>query len=221
MYQNRRKLISRIIFFALLLGAIWLVINYFTSSKTVSIRATNITSLSLREEGSDKVIKELPGTATSVRVKKTKTYVLAFTAANEYASGATIIAPETKTVTINPDFSEAKLQQILDAEISSINNIITTSGTNISTLYTIDRGQLSHFGEWYFTTLTYKGPPDVEPSDTLVVGVLKKDGAWVAELLPNIIFTTADNPKVSREFIDAANAYQNKHVTPVEELYYR
>lgn len=204
-----------------LVGVIAYTINYFTSTRTVSISTKNTASFNVSEEGSNGVGKDSPATTKSVRIQKDKTYTVAYKGVSGYGNGTIVITPTTTTVTINPDFSSEKLTQMLDAEIGTINAVIAASGTNITTHYTIERGQLSHFGDWYFTTLKYIGSADDESSDTLVVGLQKKSGKWVTVLFPDIVFTTAAYPDVARDFIDYANEYHSARVTPVEESYYQ
>lgn len=217
MYQDPRKLIRFALFGILIIGIILYVITYFTSTRTVKIAAKNITSFSLNEKDDMGTAKKNPPSKTSVRLKKGRAYTLSYIGRSGYDNGMTAITPTTTTITINPDYSTEKSDKMLDAEISAINGVITKSGTSIDTLYTIQRGILSHFGEWYFTTLKYRGSPDDESSDTLVVGLQKKQGKWVTILPPDIIFTTAAYPDAPRDFINAANAYQNTHITPVGE----
>ncbi len=217
MYTNRSKVIVRVASIVVMLGAIGFVINYFASTRSVAIDAKNTATFSIVEEGSDAIGKDTPASNSSVRVKNDKTYTVAYKGVAGYANGATTITPTTTTVTINPDYSDEKLSQMLDSEIVAINAAIVSSGTNITTLYTVDRGQLSHFGEWYFTTLTYTGSSDDESSDTLVVGLQKKSGKWVPVLPPDILFTTIAYPDVERSFINTANAYHDTRVSPTEE----
>lgn len=215
MLRDRRKIIRYAIVGFVGVGFIGYIMTYFASTRTIAVTAKNITGYTANEEG--KTGKKMSASKKSFRIKKDKAYTLNYTGANGYADGVVPIDTSTKSVTINPDYSAERLNKMLVSEISALTTAILASGTSIDTLYTINQGSLSHFGEWYFTTLTYKGSSEDTSSDTLVVGLQKKDGVWEATLPPDIIFTTAAYPDVSREFINAANAYQNARVTPVEE----
>ena len=193
------------------------VIHYYSSTRIIHLDVQNITSLRF-DEGTKKG-KTYPANTTSVRINKNQTYSVVYTASAGYQSGTQNVETTDTVVTIRPDYSSSKLSELLDAEITAINAAIIDSGTNIETLYTINRGQLSNFGTWYFTTLTYKGSADDDNSDTLVVGLQKKNDTWVASLTPNIIFTTAAYPTVSRGFIEAANNYQKSAISPTAESY--
>lgn len=219
MYQDRRKIIRYAIIGFVGVGFIGYIVTYFASTRTVAVTAKNITGYTVDEE--DKTGKKMSAAKKSFRIKKDKAYTLNYTGASGYADGVVPIDTSTKSVTINPDYSAEKLNQMLVSEMSALTTAILASGTSIDALYTINQGSLSHFGEWYFTTLTYKGSSEDASSDTLVVGLQKKNGAWQATLPPDIVFTTAAYPDAPRDFINAANAYQNARVTPVEESYYQ
>lgn len=216
MYQDRRKIIRFGIFAIVLVGVVMLSVSYFTSTRSVAITTKNVVSFSVSEQ-QGKPGKKITKPSASVRIKKGKTYIVSYTGTSGFATSTSIITPETTSVSIDPDYSAEKLGKMLDAEIGAINTAITASGTAIDTLYTIQRGTLSHFGEWYFTTLKYNGSTDDQSSDTLVVGLQKKQGTWTAVLTPDIIFTTAAYPDVSRDFINAGNDYHYLHVIPTEE----
>lgn len=221
MYQNRNRLILGTIIIGVVVGVVGFTMYYFISTRSVSVHAKNVVSFSIAKQNTTKSGTEKSGSTKTIRLKKGKAYSLNFLGAEGYSSGNMAIIPDATSININPDYSAAKLAQMLESEIGAINSAILGSGTSINELYSVERGQLSHYGEWYFTTLKYKGSVDDESSDTLVVGLQKKQGSWIVMLSPGIIFTTADYPDTPREFIDAANAYQNNHVTPTEELYYR
>lgn len=216
MYQDRRKFIHLGVLVIAIIGIASLVVSYFASTRTVAITTKNVVSFTVSEQ-QGKLGKKITSPTASVRIKKGKTYIVNYTGASGFATSTSIITPEATSVSINPDYSAEKLDKMLSAEIGTINTAITASGTAIDTLYTIQRGALSHFGEWYFTTLKYNGSTDDQSSDTLVVGLQKKQGVWTAVLTPDIIFTTAAYPDVSRDFINAGNDYHYLHVIPTEE----
>lgn len=193
-------------------------INYFSSSRVVTVSAKNINNLSLSSAVSgDADDKSYPGTTTRLRVKKDVSYRLIYTGANGYADGDVAVTPETQNITINPDYSAEKLHGMLTGDLPTIQSIIRTEYPSIDQLYVLDTGNLAHYGEWYFTTLTYKGSSDDESSDTLVVGLQKVDNTWKFTLTPNIVFTTHDYPDASRAFVDAANQYRSTHITASSE----
>lgn len=216
MQPSQRKhpliIIGIVTFF--LIVAILYTVNYFSSSRTVSIHAIHIKSLTLTnpEKNGDKG-KTYAATAKTIRVKKDTTYQLTYAGADGYTDGGVAITPETKTITITPDYSAEKLQSMLSAELSTIQGVIRAAYPTVDQVYTLNTGSLSHYGEWYFTTLTYKGSADDESSDTLVLGMQQSSGEWKLTLTPNIVFTTHDYPGVSRVFINAANQYRIDHVT--------
>jgi len=215
MLQNHRRLVWYGIVGLLVLGVIGYTLTYFATTRVVAVSSKNIASFSVGEQNK-KASKQMPASKKSVRIKKGETYIFNYIGASGYADGKMSASPTTNIVTINPDYSADTLNKMLGSDLAAINAAIASSGISIDTLYTIQKGTLSNFGNWYFTTLAYNGSKDDASSDTLVVGLQKKQGVWIVVLTPDIIFTTAAYPDVSRDFIDAANAYQNSHIIPVE-----
>lgn len=191
-------------------------IQYYASTRVVQVKAHNISQYKILESEDLGKGKTYSSDIVSVRVKKGHNYTIQYMATSGYQNGSQDLKSTDQTITISPDYSSDKLEQILNSEIGTINDVIARSGTNILNLYTIDRGMLSNYGNWYFTTLTYKGSSDDDSSDTLVVGLQKQKNSWVVVLRPDIIFTTAAYPDVSRDFINAANNYQKSRVIPTE-----
>lgn len=189
---------------------------YFGSTRTISVSAKNISAFSISQEGNTTKSKIYSANTHSIRISKNKKYLLTYTAVNGYQGGTENISVTDTAIAITPDYSLEKLDNMLTSQIDNINSQIRQSGTNIEVTYVINRGTLSNYGNWYFTTLTYKGSSDDDNSDTLVVGLQKKNGEWKVILNPDIFFTTAAYPSVSRDFIDAANTYQKTHVIPTE-----
>lgn len=217
MRSKRFFVIIGIAAFFIVAGLIY-TINYFSSSRIVTVSATHISALTLAESNTNNTKgRSYPAATTQLRVKKETNYQLSYMGVSDYANGYVTITPETQNITINPDYSAEKLHSILTSELPTIQSIIRTEYPTVDQLYTLNTGNLAHYGEWYFTTLTYKGSFDDESSDTLVVGLQKVDNAWKFTLTPNIVFTTHDYPDAPRAFIDAANQYRSGYVTASSE----
>lgn len=196
-------------------------VHYFLSTRIVGVSAKNTSKFLVSVASNPKTQKTYPASTTSIRISKDKEYNLTYLAVSGYRNGSQTIRPSDQSVTINPDYSTDTLDALLNTQLDIINTAIRQISPVVDSLYTIDKGSLSNYGNWYFTTLTYKGSIDDENSDTLVVGLQKQKDGWVVALPPDIIFTTVAYPQVSRDFIDAANEYQKNNVTPREESYYR
>lgn len=214
--RRRITLISLLFVFAI---GLFLTIRFFVSTRIIPASTKNISSMSLVEVGNNKG-KNLPSTAKSIRVWNNRTYILSYTAVSGYANGSISITPSTTTVKINPDYSSEKITALLDEATPAIITALHTAAPTIDQYYTISKGTLMNWGNWYFTTLVYKGSSDDESSDTLVTGLQKINNEWKVVLFPDIIFTTSTHPDVSRSFIDAANKYRFNSVKPTAESYY-
>lgn len=91
------------------------------------------------------------------------------------------IKQPTKTVELAP--TKDQLDERLDKELPALSAALTAAYPTIPNEYIIDRGKLYGNGEWYGTTLTYKGA-DVDNRDTLRVLMQKKDNIWVVRSTP-------------------------------------
>jgi hypothetical protein len=82
---------------------------------------------------------------------------------------------------------------------------LQASNPKISQLYVINAGSLYHHGEWYGTTLSYKGP-DALSRDTLRTVLHKVNGAWEVAAPPKLVLSAKDYPDVPAKVLSAVNA---------------
>lgn len=76
-----------------------------------------------------------------------------------------------------------ELANLLETELPGITSAFNQTLPTAAEQYTIDRGRLYEQGQWYGTTLTYKGA-DQANRDTLRVIMQKKDGRWIVRTTP-------------------------------------
>lgn len=96
--------------------------------------------------------------------------------------------PVKKTVYIPLD--DAYLKKQLETENVRIQQAITDRYPLLTNLYTINEGKLYGRGEWYGTTLTYKGL-DSDNRDTLRILLKKSSDKWsVASTPPTPLLST-------------------------------
>lgn len=217
--SRKGKIVLACLFGALLI-VLFSVVRYFTQTRIVPISAKNISSVSLRESSEDvDKNKDYSANTKSVRVWKNKTYSLTYKGTDGYANGSININQQTTTITIDPDYSQAKNSALLAEAAQSITAALYGSVPRIDQYYQVSRGSIMNHGQWYLTNLIYKGSSDDESSDTLTTGLQKVGNEWKVVLFPNILFTTSANEGVSKSFIDAANNYRFNTVTPAAESY--
>lgn len=88
----------------------------------------------------------------------------------------------TKPVTMKLP-TKTELVNKLKTEQATITSVLLASYPKIATDYIVNQGQLYDQGEWYGTTLTYKGT-DTMNRDTLRVLMQKKQGLWIVRTTP-------------------------------------
>ena len=109
-----------------------------------------------------------------------------------------------KPVLINPYFSDNRLDELLNIELQRIQNVIKKTYPTVDDLYVISDGKLFHFGDWYGTTLVYRGEYS-QNSDTLRIILHKKGGVWVIATQPDILLTTTAYPSVPFDILSRTN----------------
>lgn len=97
-------------------------------------------------------------------------------------------APITQTVPIS--LPDKKLEELRAQDFSAIQQVVLERYPTLLSLYTFNDGKLYDRGQWYATTLTYKGS-DTENRDTLRLVAEKQAGQWK-------LITTSIRPLVSR-----------------------
>jgi hypothetical protein len=99
------------------------------------------------------------------------------------------------SITIDPDYSDNYLEQLLTTQIDQIDSVITTKYSPIIASYTLIGGKLYGKGEWYGTTLTEKVAPS-DRGDVYRVLLEKKGNSWVIVAYPQIVLSKLDYPQV-------------------------
>ena len=97
------------------------------------------------------------------------------------------------------------LKAQLETEQSTITGVILAAYPKIATDYTINPGQLFENGQWYGTTLTYKGG-DTMNRDTLRILLQKKEGIWLLRTTPpEPLLSTKKYPDVPKKVLQTIN----------------
>jgi len=114
-------------------------------------------------------------------------------------------AKSAPVASTTPQPVKVDLDQLLQTEQPTILGVLTTAYPKISTDYTIDQGKLFDQGEWYGTTLTYRGS-DTMNRDTLRVLLQKKQGVWVLRTTPpEPLLSKVEFPEVPKTILDTIN----------------
>lgn len=97
------------------------------------------------------------------------------------------------------------LKAQLETEQSTITGVILAAYPKIATDYTINPGQLFENGQWYGTTLTYKGS-DTMNRDTLRILLQKKEGIWLLRTTPpEPLLSAKKYPDVPKKVLQTIN----------------
>ena len=110
----------------------------------------------------------------------------------------------TKTPTTTPA-AKTDLKAQLQAEQPTITGVILAAYPKIATDYIINPGQLFEEGQWYGTTLTYKGG-DTMSRDTLRILMQKKQGVWSLRTTPpEPLLSAKKYPDVPKKILQTIN----------------
>ncbi len=97
------------------------------------------------------------------------------------------------------------LKKQLQTELPAITSALTAAYPQVSTDYTINPGNLYDKGQWFGTTLTYKGS-DTDNRDTLRVLLQKKNNIWIVRTTPpQPLLSTAEFPDVPKSILQSIN----------------
>lgn len=185
-----------------------LVVNYKNIDKINVYTTTNYDRGKLQQKAA--VIKE---SGHKTRLPK-GSYTLVYSASADYSGGIrkVTLGEAVTTINIEPYYSQTKLDFSIDKELPAIKKVLLNKYPLISKLYIIQRGMLYHYGEWYGTTLQYKGD-DYTASDTLKLVMHKEKNQWIIKTNPpNIYLPSSVYKNIPSDILDDIN--NNQH-TPM------
>lgn len=123
----------------------------------------------------------------------------ALTAPNRQSAMTTAQQPKQ-----TPDV-KIDLKKQLEQERTSIIAVLVAAYPKVKTDYAVAQGKLYDKGQWFGTTLTYKGKDDAN-RDTLRVLMEKKDGKWTLRTTPpQPLLSTVEYPDVPRSILTTIN----------------
>lgn len=130
----------------------------------------------------------------------------ALTAPQSTQKQVTTIAMQTSPKPLSTSKpTKQQLQQQLTNELPTITAALTVAYPKILTDYIINKGQLFDNGQWFGTTLSYRGT-DTLNRDTLRVLMQKKSGVWTLRTMPpQPILSTKQYPDVPRAILQIIN----------------
>lgn len=212
MRLSRRGIIFTAVF-VLLLVFLWNLGSYYLSLRTLiiehkDVEYVNIFDAEKLNEGVDpEPIKENVSSGQEIRLPK-GLYTVYYKGSPGYEDRYIEfeLSEQNQKLQINPSYNEEKLRENLDSEFTSIKKSLEDKYPQIGDLYDIKKGELYSRGEWYGTTLVYKGT-DSANRDTLRV-VLNKDGSgqWTVKTdPPDIVLSKRVYQDIPDEVLRAVN----------------
>lgn len=204
----------------LLIGLAVFGVNYYLSLRILTINYKNINSVTVYStkklnSGSQKSVKKISHSGEEIKLPKGD-YTLHYDAAKNYESLFVKIhlTRNHQVINLSPSYSDEYLDKMLSGELENIDGAILQRYPQAQQLYTIQRGKLYGQGNWYGTTLTYKGNAlgsSLFQTDTLRIILQKKDGQWNIETNPPYILLSRDEyPNVPEDILRSVNAMPSK-----------
>lgn len=222
MMITKRTIVTVFVVLALIIGVaigVSRLIKHINSTHTVSVELANIRSGVVKTTSSDdhkdadtEEVRKFDSKGFSVRLNKSTAYTVEYKATDGYQDGSRTIQPGEKNIHISPEYSTARQKAIIADATEQFKNTITEATPKLGELYNIDmdKGRLLNHGEWFIVTLTYKGAYTDKMSDTLVVGLQKKDNDWKIGFRPSLITTKAYTPNVPHDIMLEANTLRQE-----------
>lgn len=225
---NKRNILLLVIVLTII-GLVLFVFSYFNSQQFVTVNYKSVSKVTIQKvgEGARSLEKETIYKKSGEKIKVSKGhYLLKYVGNDGYASDYQNIDVENSPVFIrlDPDYSQQKLSSILDGDFENIKAVLNTKLQNISD-YNIQKGKLYKKGQWYATTLQYKGSDDFN-YDTLRLVMEKKEGEWILVTNPpNIVIGSKDYPNIPLDVLQDVNNVQNtgfieKYTSPGDKVYF-
>lgn len=112
---------------------------------------------------------------------------------------------DSVSIEVDPAFSKARLDALLDEEIGAINNVLQAKYSAVLTKFNQTRGNLYREGQWYATTLARKVSSSEETD--LYRLIMKKEGAeWKLVVAPSLSISIKDHPDIPQHIIRDINS---------------
>lgn len=176
---------------------------YWTSLREVSFTLENTSSVTVFNSD-DKDIAKLQKDDT-LRLRKGSYYVIP-EGDNISADKITFKVEDSDLeVHVNPPFSDNYLHELLDEELPTIKESITSKYPKESEGYVLDKAQLYGRGEWAGGLLAIDSPATGHQRDPYRIVLHKKDGEWQVVRRPEYILTASRYSEVPIEVLREIN----------------
>ena len=190
-------------------------LHYYNSFTTLSVSWADIDRVEVYEINSSKEnqdspppVKTIHRSGDTVKLHKGR-YFVYFIGDPGYESRyrPADLSDGPRVINFKPNYSDDHLRTQLKAELPTILSVLRNTLPALAS-YQVQEGQLYSRGEWYGTTLVYKGN-DIFNSDTLRLVMHQVDGKWLLVTgQPNIGLSKFDYPDVPKAILSSVNNLQ-------------
>ena len=121
------------------------------------------------------------------------------------------VSSDTRTVMIDPDFSETYLADRLIRESPTLQAILRDKYSPVIDGYTINEGQLLGDGSWYVTSILGKPPEGqwgLENVNRFRVILHQQDSHWQVVAEPSLVLNYKDYSDIPKNIIKTANSLE-------------
>lgn len=206
--MRRIVLISTVSIIILVLSIVAAIMfQHFQTGKYIAVRFSNTQKVTLVDFKTSRQIGPVELSGDKIYIQKDRRYQIEYIGSDGYKSGNIDIDNSKNEVVVKPYYSDKKLDSMLDtAKIKSIHSAIKKYYPNVEKNYTIQKGKLHHYGEWYTATLVYKKAYSFD-SDILRIILKETPTGWEVAGTPNITLDRFTNPTIPVDILRQVNNF--------------
>ena len=196
---------ARLVLFVLVIAAVGFgFLRYHLSFKTVYIDIKHPGVSVTIYNSKKKQVTALP--ASGKLSLKTGKYSVVPGGTNISTKAIPLTVNETGAyLTVDPGYSQAYLNQLLQGEIGDIKAVITSTYPNAISDFSINTGSLYTYGDWYATTLVQNPPGPGASGDVYRTVLHKVQDKWQVAATPAIALSVKEYPHIPKPVLDSIN----------------
>lgn len=205
-----RKLLYLLVLVVLAAAIATVYIRHVMESRSLTVYFENAAAVTVVDSGGSEEIgptielARIEKSGDTVRIPKKASAMVTYKGTEGYRDG--FENASGATVTLDPDYSDKKIAEIIASQKDKIRTAIFSHIQNGGS-YTLEQGTLFDHGSWYISRLVPPDNPD-DPVDTLQVLLKNNGSSWEMIEAPMLVFTKYNTKNIPVEVLDAANTYR-------------
>jgi len=177
---------------------------YFSSFHKVAITfSSDVSSVIVYKEGGDQI--DSLSAARDISLQNGNYYIVPDGEKVSKDKVRFTVQDTDITLEVDPDYSTAYLNNLLESEQSQINKAATEAFPTIATEYTIEDSTLYGHGEWFGALLIKNVTDERDIRDFYRILLHKEGGEWKVVNKPELVLTKAEFKNVPVDVITAIN----------------